>query len=93
MNDKKLVRSQTDRMIGGVCGGLAQYLGVDSTVVRLVFAVLLIFGGGGGVLYLILWLVMPEEGTPATPPSQTQESTTDSSAPGSAPRNDTEPPL
>ncbi|HEX7003090.1 MAG TPA: PspC domain-containing protein [Trueperaceae bacterium] len=72
MNDKKLVRSKTDRMIGGVCGGLAQYLGVDSTIIRLVFAVLLVFGGGGGILYLILWLVMPEEGsTPARPPEQT----------------------
>jgi phage shock protein C len=60
MNDKKLMRSQSDKMIAGVCGGLAHYLGVDSTIVRLIFAVLLIFGGGGGILYLILWLVMPQ---------------------------------
>lgn len=60
MNDKKLMRSRNDKMIAGVCGGLARYLGVDSTVVRLIFAVLLLFGGGGGILYLILWLVMPE---------------------------------
>ncbi|MEX2534882.1 MAG: PspC domain-containing protein [Trueperaceae bacterium] len=60
MNDKKLTRSRTDKMIAGVCGGLSQYLGIDSTIVRLIFAVLLVFGGGGGILYLILWLVMPE---------------------------------
>lgn len=59
MNDKKLMRSRTDKMIGGVCGGLAQYLGIDSTLVRVVFAVALFFGGTGALLYLILWLVMP----------------------------------
>lgn len=59
MNDKKLMRSRTDKMIGGVCGGLAHYLGIDSTLVRVVFAVALFFGGTGALLYLILWLVMP----------------------------------
>ncbi|MEX2542458.1 MAG: PspC domain-containing protein [Trueperaceae bacterium] len=59
MNDKKLMRSRTDRMIGGVCGGLAHYLGIDSTLVRVVFAVALFFGGTGALLYLVLWLVMP----------------------------------
>jgi phage shock protein C len=59
MNDKKLVRSQHDKMIGGVCGGLANYLGIDSTVVRVIFVLALFFGGSGGLLYLILWFVMP----------------------------------
>ena len=62
-------------MIGGVCGGLAQYLGVDSTVIRLVFAVLLVFGGGGGILYLILWLVVPEEGSDFSRPPEQSDTT------------------
>jgi phage shock protein C len=57
----KLMRSRTDQMIGGVCGGLANYLGVDTTLVRLVF-VLLVLGNGAGVLiYLLLWMVIPRE--------------------------------
>jgi phage shock protein PspC (stress-responsive transcriptional regulator) len=59
MTDKKLMRSRTDKMIGGVCGGLARYLEIDSTVVRVIFALALFFGGAGGLLYLILWFVMP----------------------------------
>ena len=58
-----LYRSQSDRMLGGVCGGLSDYLDVDSTLVRLFFA-LLFFGTGIGVLvYLALWIIMPEEGS------------------------------
>jgi phage shock protein C len=50
-------------MLGGVCGGLSDYLDVDSTLVRLFFA-LLFFGTGIGVLaYLALWIIMPEEGS------------------------------
>jgi phage shock protein PspC (stress-responsive transcriptional regulator) len=48
-------------MIAGVCGGLGQYFSVDSTIVRLVFLLLLIFGGAGFLLYLILWIVVPDE--------------------------------
>lgn len=58
---KKLTRSRTDRRIAGVCGGLAQYLNVDSTVVRIVFLILLFFVGGGLLIYLIIWLCAPEE--------------------------------
>ncbi|MCP4141889.1 MAG: PspC domain-containing protein [Chloroflexi bacterium] len=58
-----LYRSESDRMLGGVCGGLSNYLAVDSTLVRLFFA-LLFFGTGIGVLaYLALWIIMPEEGS------------------------------
>lgn len=56
---KKLYRSQQDAMIGGVCGGLGEYLAVDSTLVRVIFALLALMGGGGLILYLILWLVIP----------------------------------
>lgn len=58
---KTLYRSESDRILGGVCGGLAVYLGLDSTLVRLFFA-LLFFGSGIGFLaYLILWIIMPTE--------------------------------
>lgn len=56
-----LYRSETDKMLGGVCGGIGNYLGIDSTFVRLFFA-LLFFGSGIGLLaYLVLWIVMPSE--------------------------------
>lgn len=55
----KLERSADDKWIAGVAGGLANALGVDSTIVRIGFAVTSIFWGGGIVLYLVLWAVMP----------------------------------
>jgi phage shock protein C len=60
MTDKRLMRSTKDRMIAGVCGGLGHYFGVDTTLVRVIFAVALFFGGMGPILYLILWFVMPQ---------------------------------
>ena len=58
---KRLYRSRDNRMIGGVAGGLGEYLGIDPTIVRLLF-ILLTFGVGSGVLaYLIMMLVVPEE--------------------------------
>ena len=62
MEGKKLYRSNTDKMLAGVCGGLGQYFGIDSTVVRLIFALLVFFGVGSGlILYIILALIMPLE--------------------------------
>ncbi|HLV36305.1 MAG TPA: PspC domain-containing protein [Spirillospora sp.] len=58
---KKLYRSRRDRQIAGVCGGIAEYLNVDATVVRLVVVLLTLMGGPGLLLYLILALVIPEE--------------------------------
>ncbi|OIO06788.1 hypothetical protein COX68_03875 [Candidatus Falkowbacteria bacterium CG_4_10_14_0_2_um_filter_41_15] len=56
---KKFYRSRTDRVIWGICGGLGEYFGIDSTLVRILF-VLLAFGSGSGiVLYLILALIVP----------------------------------
>ena len=58
---RKLYRSRTDKKIAGVCGGLGEYMGVDATVLRVVFVLLALPGGLPGILlYLILWLVMPE---------------------------------
>ncbi len=58
---KRLYRSRSEEMIAGVCGGLADYLNVDPTVIRLVFLLLLFAGGGGLFIYLILWVIMPLE--------------------------------
>jgi phage shock protein C len=57
----KLQRSRTDRMIAGVCGGLGQYLGVDSTIVRIVAVVLALSPGPGLLIYILLAVIMPEE--------------------------------
>jgi phage shock protein C len=61
-NERKLTRSLNDRMIAGVCSGLADYLGMDPTVIRLIF-VLLFFVSGPGILlaYLIMMIIVPEE--------------------------------
>ncbi len=61
MNTKRLYRSNTDKMIAGICGGLAQYLGVDPTIVRLVFLLLFFVGGSAIPIYLILWIITPLE--------------------------------
>jgi phage shock protein C len=67
METHRLYRSKTDSMIGGVCGGVGAYFGIDPTLVRLIFVLLAIFGGGGVLFYLILWIVIPLEGrSPAT---------------------------
>ena len=56
----QLARSAADRMIGGVCGGLARYFGIDAAIVRLVF-VLAVLSGVSPLVYLVLWIVIPEE--------------------------------
>jgi phage shock protein C len=63
-NDRKmLVRTRAGRIIAGVCSGLAEYFGIDVTVIRVVVAVLTVFTGGFGALaYLAAWVVIPEEG-------------------------------
>jgi phage shock protein C len=60
--EKRLYRSESNRMLGGVCGGLGEYFSIDPTIVRLLFAVTFLFGfGSPGLLYLLLWIVMPNE--------------------------------
>ena len=59
--EKKLYRSRNNRMIGGVCGGLAQYLGIDPTVVRVIMALVTFVGGMSLLVYLLMWLLIPEE--------------------------------
>ena len=59
-SEKRLTRSSSQKMIAGVCGGIAEYLGWDVTIVRLLWIVLTLAGGSGILIYLILWLVMPQ---------------------------------
>lgn len=59
---KRLTRSLSNRRIAGVCGGLAKYLNIDPTAARVVFAVSILFGFIGVWAYLIMWLIVPEEG-------------------------------
>ena len=60
MENHKLYRSVKQRMIGGVAGGLAEYFDIDTVIVRLVFVIVAIAGGGGVLVYIILWIVLPE---------------------------------
>jgi phage shock protein C len=61
--DTRLARTNNDKMLAGVCGGLARYFGIDSTIVRLVF-VLAVLSGLSPLVYVILWVVMPQELNP-----------------------------
>lgn len=63
MESKRLERSTRDKWLGGVCGGLAHYFGIDPTIVRLIFVVAFFGFGTGLVVYLVLWLVMPPSTT------------------------------
>lgn len=57
---KKLYRSRKDAMVAGVCGGIAEYIGVDSAIVRLIFAVTVVMGGIGVFAYFLAWIIIPE---------------------------------
>ena len=59
---RALRRSTSDRMLGGVCGGLAQHFGIDPVLVRIAFVLLTIAGSTGLLLYLLLWALVPEDG-------------------------------
>jgi phage shock protein PspC (stress-responsive transcriptional regulator) len=59
--DTRLYRSRDDRMLGGVAGGLADYLGVDPSLVRIGWVLLFLAGGIGLLLYIVMWIVVPEE--------------------------------
>jgi len=59
---RKLYRSQTQRMIAGVCGGLADYFNVDATLMRVLFLLLAVFGGSGIVIYIVMWIIVPDAG-------------------------------
>lgn len=57
----ELRRSTTDRMISGVCGGLARYFQIDSSLLRVGWVLLFLLAGTGGLIYLILWGILPDD--------------------------------
>jgi len=63
INMKKLTKSNTNKTISGVCGGIGEYFGMDPTLVRVIFAILSVFPGsivGGAIVYIILAVIMPD---------------------------------
>ena len=70
---KKLYRSVTDKMVGGVCGGLADYFAIDPVIVRLIFVLAVIFGGSGILAYIILWIIIPQKPYIITPFNSEQQ--------------------
>lgn len=60
MSDKKLILSESDKKIAGVCGGIAKYFGIDSTIVRILAVVFTLAGGAGILLYIAGWILMPK---------------------------------
>ena len=56
----RLTRSETDRRIAGVCGGIAEYFDIDPTVVRIVFVLVALMSGVGVLIYVVLWIALPK---------------------------------
>lgn len=94
--NRRLYRSRTDSVIGGVAGGVAEYLDVDPSIVRIVWAVLAIITGGiFFILYIVMWIVVPETppgmwapgpgaGASAGPPAAPAPGSSESTAPSSS---------
>jgi len=78
---KKLYRSKKDCVIAGVCGGIAEYFEIDSTLVRLLFILIVFLGGAGVVAYIIAWIIIPPN------PEQITEQEKDISQPTSKEEN------
>ncbi len=88
MTNTKTLRRSDNRMIAGVCAGVAEYFGIDATLVRVLTAVTILFGGTGILLYVAAWLIMPDSAgamvinwrpqgqTPTQPPSAAPADTT-----------------
>jgi phage shock protein C len=67
----QFARSKNDRMIAGVCGGIARYFNIDPVIVRLLFVLAVFLGGVSPLIYVLLWIVMPEEPAGYTAPQAT----------------------
>ena len=65
---KKLVRSETDRIVAGICGGLADYFDIDATLFRVIFVVVMFLGGAGILAYVLLWIIIPGSSDKITDP-------------------------
>ena len=70
--DTQFMRTENDKMIAGVCGGIARYFNVDTTIVRLLFVLAVFLGGASPLIYLVLWLVMPSDSRVRPQPTVTQ---------------------
>ncbi len=71
---RRLARSETNKQLAGVCGGLAEFFGVDATIIRLAAVVIAIYPGaviGGVIAYLIAWFIMPSDGSRTLQPAAT----------------------
>lgn len=83
--DQTLYRDESDKMLGGVCSGLAQYFDVDTNLARVAFVALAAFGGGGVIAYLILWAILDPKPTasplPPAPESTVPDIVLDETAP------------
>lgn len=73
MNEKRLYKDRTNQMLGGVCAGIGNYLGIDPTLVRLAWIALGMIGGSGILAYIIAAIVIPEEPTITQLPDDNQE--------------------
>lgn len=58
---RRLYLSDTDKKLGGVCGGIGEYLGVDPTLIRLIWVVFALMGGSGLLAYIIAWAIIPQK--------------------------------
>ena len=83
MEPKRLYRSLTDRKFAGVAGGLAEYFVMDPLLIRLAFVILTLAGGGGFLIYLVLWIVTPENPSRIQPSVNQAGQNYQSSTPGS----------
>ena len=61
--EKRLLRSRSDKVIAGIAGGLGKYFNIDPLIIRILFVILALFGAGGVIVYLILWIAIPEDYT------------------------------
>src|SRR2546425_4122143 len=68
MDGHRLTRSETDKRIAGVCGGLGEYFGIDPILIRVAFVLLAFMGGTGVIAYVVLWIVLPK-GQPGVAPA------------------------
>lgn len=70
---KRLFRSKKDRMLGGVCAGIGEHLDVDPTVIRLIWVILTAISMGTGIIvYILAWIIIPEEDTAGAFPSSSE---------------------